>query len=220
MHGGIGGGDSNDRVVEKKNREQGILLYFQRVVSEFGFALVCKHGQNYITSIVEGETPPFCKRPYSNICAPVAVLAAVPSKGEGLFEKLVIEKVSPCPSQFLDLTTTVEVNETVKEFLRRYFIYRDDCVGVVVGVVVGFANAIYYHVCSFCKGDDSFESIELKVSRFSVWTSELLICQPECSLGVEVLGIYLSIAKHCGKSGQHMMDSCKGHSEHIMLGLV
>ncbi|KAG2371055.1 Pleiotropic drug resistance protein [Vigna angularis] len=42
-------------------------------------------------------------------------------------------------SQFGDVITTVEVNETVKEFLRRYFGYRDDFVGVAAGVVVGFA---------------------------------------------------------------------------------
>ncbi|XP_014500002.1 ABC transporter G family member 40 isoform X2 [Vigna radiata var. radiata] len=42
-------------------------------------------------------------------------------------------------SQFGDVTSTVEVNETVKEFMRRYFGYRDDFVGVAASVVVGFA---------------------------------------------------------------------------------
>ncbi|XP_027926159.1 pleiotropic drug resistance protein 1-like [Vigna unguiculata] len=42
-------------------------------------------------------------------------------------------------SQFGDVTSTVEANETVKEFLRRYFGYREDFVGVAAGVVVGFA---------------------------------------------------------------------------------
>ncbi|WVZ26677.1 hypothetical protein V8G54_005221 [Vigna mungo] len=43
-------------------------------------------------------------------------------------------------SQFGDLTTTVEVNETVKEFLRRYFGYKDDFVGVAAGVVANFGQ--------------------------------------------------------------------------------
>ena len=42
-------------------------------------------------------------------------------------------------SQFGDVTSAVELNETVKEFLRRYFGYRDDFVGVAACVVVGFA---------------------------------------------------------------------------------
>ncbi|KAL2968076.1 hypothetical protein AAZX31_15G011500 [Glycine max] len=42
-------------------------------------------------------------------------------------------------SQFGDITSAVELNETVKEFLRRYFGYRDDFVGVAACVVVGFA---------------------------------------------------------------------------------
>ncbi|KAG4972604.1 hypothetical protein JHK85_039025 [Glycine max] len=42
-------------------------------------------------------------------------------------------------SQFGDVTSAVELNETVKEFFRRYFGYRDDFVGVAAGVVVGFA---------------------------------------------------------------------------------
>ncbi|TKY48114.1 ABC transporter G family member 40 [Spatholobus suberectus] len=42
-------------------------------------------------------------------------------------------------SQFGDVTSTVELNETVKEFLRRSFGYRDDFVGVAAVVVVGFA---------------------------------------------------------------------------------
>ncbi|XP_027344150.1 pleiotropic drug resistance protein 1-like isoform X3 [Abrus precatorius] len=42
-------------------------------------------------------------------------------------------------SQFGDVTSTIEFNETVKEFLRRYFGYRDDFVGVAACVVVGFA---------------------------------------------------------------------------------
>ena len=42
-------------------------------------------------------------------------------------------------SQFGDVTSEVELNETVKEFLRRYFGYRDDFVGVPAGVVVGLA---------------------------------------------------------------------------------
>ncbi|XP_061336755.1 pleiotropic drug resistance protein 1-like isoform X2 [Gastrolobium bilobum] len=41
-------------------------------------------------------------------------------------------------SQFGDVTSTIKSNETVKEFLRRYFGYRDDFVGVAAGVVVGF----------------------------------------------------------------------------------
>ncbi|KOM43573.1 hypothetical protein LR48_Vigan05g117800 [Vigna angularis] len=50
-----------------------------------------------------GETPSFCKGPYSNICIPVAVLAAVPGKGGGLLEKPVIEKVAPDRESEFDL---------------------------------------------------------------------------------------------------------------------
>ncbi|KAJ1376803.1 P-loop containing nucleoside triphosphate hydrolase [Sesbania bispinosa] len=42
-------------------------------------------------------------------------------------------------SQYGDITSTIELNETVKEFLKRYFGYRDDFVGVAAGVVVGFS---------------------------------------------------------------------------------
>ncbi|KAK7325204.1 hypothetical protein VNO77_29362 [Canavalia gladiata] len=42
-------------------------------------------------------------------------------------------------SQFGDVTSTIEFNETVKEFLSRYFGYRNDFVGVAAVVVVGFA---------------------------------------------------------------------------------
>ncbi|KAG4963032.1 hypothetical protein JHK82_039706 [Glycine max] len=47
--------------------------------------------------------------------------------------------VAQVTSQFGDVTSEVELNETVKEFLRRYFGYRDDFVGVPAGVVVGLA---------------------------------------------------------------------------------
>jgi ABC-type multidrug transport system permease subunit len=37
-----------------------------------------------------------------------------------------------------DVTSRIETNETVKEFIRRYFGYRDDFVGIAAFVVVGF----------------------------------------------------------------------------------
>ncbi|KOM45995.1 hypothetical protein LR48_Vigan06g130100, partial [Vigna angularis] len=58
----------------------------------------------YILKIcITGDTPSFCKGPYSNICIPVAVLAAVPGKGGGLLEKPVIEKVAPGRESEFDL---------------------------------------------------------------------------------------------------------------------
>jgi len=49
------------------------------------------------------------------------------------------------------------IKETVKEFVRRYFGYRDDFVGVGAGVV---CSAICYYLCSFCEGFQFLKAIE------------------------------------------------------------
>jgi len=52
---------------------------------------------------ITGDTPLFCKGPYSNLSVPVAVLATGPGKGGGLLEKPVIEKVTPGRESEFDL---------------------------------------------------------------------------------------------------------------------
>ncbi|ESW25349.1 hypothetical protein PHAVU_003G028500 [Phaseolus vulgaris] len=50
-----------------------------------------------------GDTPSFCKGPYSNLCVPMAVVATGPGKGGGLLEKPVIERVTPGRESEFDL---------------------------------------------------------------------------------------------------------------------
>ncbi|WVY94963.1 hypothetical protein V8G54_034051, partial [Vigna mungo] len=74
--------------------------------------------QLYILKIcITGETPSFCKGPYSNICVPMAVLAAVPSKGGGLLENPVIEKVAPSRESEFDLKYAGVLSTSNKDFL-------------------------------------------------------------------------------------------------------